>query len=77
MKKLLLIALCLNVLTYCTVARYKEGNLFIADLHPGGESINFEGTIFDKGELKAERSTGESTPALEAALETISRLTTP
>ena len=63
-----LILLCL-VLNGCTIASYKDGDFFIADLHPGGESVVIQGTLAGKGELKVERTNEDSTQVLEAALE--------
>jgi len=68
MKKLLL--LIAVIFSGCTIASYKDGNLFIADLHPGGEALDIIGSLEGKGGLELKREKGDSTKSIE----TVSRL---
>lgn len=54
------------LLTSCTVGtvRYGEFKMFIADLHPGGESIALEAVMDEVGSLAINRDTQDSAPVI-------------
>jgi len=64
------IALIGLVLTSCTLAigNVQTGKFTIIDNHPGGEALVLSAEITGKAKLEVNRSTQDSTPAIDAVI---------
>ena len=62
---ILIAALILGGCTFAT-GDVTTGKFTVFDLHPGGEAISLDGRITGKGSLVVDRSTGDSSSAVDA-----------